>query len=72
MGLHDAILIKDNHIAVAGGVAAAVAAARDAAPGLPVEVEARDRGRGRRGALLRRETVLLDNMEPAALRRAVR
>jgi nicotinate-nucleotide pyrophosphorylase (carboxylating) len=72
MGLHDAILIKDNHIAVAGGVAAAVAAARDAAPGLPVEVEARTEAEVAEALASGAETVLLDNMEPAALRRAVR
>ena len=39
MGLGDAALIKDNHVAAAGGVAAAIAAVRAAAPGLPLEVE---------------------------------
>src|SRR4029077_19757003 len=40
VGLYDAILIKDNHIGLAGGVRAAVAAARAHRPGLPVEIEA--------------------------------
>ncbi|MBP2704285.1 L-aspartate oxidase [Microbispora sp. RL4-1S] len=39
MGLHDAALIKDNHVVAAGGVAAAFRAVRDAFPGLPIEVE---------------------------------
>src|SRR6266480_8112438 len=39
-GLFDAVLVKDNHIALAGGVAAAVARVRAANPGLPIEVEA--------------------------------
>jgi nicotinate-nucleotide pyrophosphorylase (carboxylating) len=39
MSLSDAALIKDNHVAAAGSVAAAFAAVRDRAPGLPVEVE---------------------------------
>jgi nicotinate-nucleotide pyrophosphorylase (carboxylating) len=39
MGLGDAALIKDNHVAAAGGVVAALRAVRDAAPGLPCEVE---------------------------------
>ena len=39
-GLFDAVLIKDNHIALAGGVAPAIARVRDANPGLPIEVEA--------------------------------
>src|ERR1700709_1961232 len=40
-GLYDAVLIKENHAAMAGGVAAAVRAARDAAPDVPLEVECR-------------------------------
>jgi nicotinate-nucleotide pyrophosphorylase (carboxylating) len=39
MGLHDAMLIKENHIAAAGGLGAAVAAARAAHPQAPLEVE---------------------------------
>ncbi|MSX12406.1 MAG: nicotinate-nucleotide diphosphorylase (carboxylating), partial [Actinobacteria bacterium] len=42
IGLWDAYLIKENHIAMAGGIAAAVAAARAADPELPLEVECRD------------------------------
>src|SRR5690242_14146040 len=38
-GLHDAVLIKDNHVAVAGGVGQAVRAVRAAQPEMPVEVE---------------------------------
>ncbi len=39
MGLGDAALIKDNHVTAAGGIAAAIAAVRTAAPGLPLQVE---------------------------------
>ncbi|MEU8193092.1 L-aspartate oxidase [Microbispora amethystogenes] len=39
MGLHDAALIKDNHVVAAGGVAEAFRAVRRAFPGLPIEVE---------------------------------
>src|ERR687886_2666802 len=42
MGLYDAILIKENHAALAGGVGEAVEAARAASPDLPLEVECRD------------------------------
>jgi nicotinate-nucleotide pyrophosphorylase (carboxylating) len=42
VGLFDAVLIKENHIAAAGGIAAAVAAARAHAPDMPLEVEVRD------------------------------
>ena len=58
MGLSDAALVKDNHVAAAGGVAAAFAAVRSLAASIPVEIEvdslaglARgDRRRGRHGA----------------------
>src|SRR4051795_5688873 len=40
-GLYDAVLIKENHAAMAGGIAAAVRAARAAAPDVPLEVECR-------------------------------
>ena len=40
IGLYDAFLIKENHISMAGGLAAAVAACRASSPDLPVEVEA--------------------------------
>ena len=46
MGLGDAALIKDNHVAAAGGIAAAIAAVRAAAPGLPLEVECDTPGPG--------------------------
>ena len=39
IGLYDAFLIKENHISACGGIAAAVSAAREHAPGKPVEVE---------------------------------
>ena len=71
MGLHDAILIKDNHIAVAGGIVAAVAAARQHAPGLPVEVEARTAAEVADALESGADTVLLDNMDVATLRAAV-
>jgi nicotinate-nucleotide pyrophosphorylase (carboxylating) len=41
-GLYDMVLIKENHAAMAGGVGAAVRAARELAPGLPLEVECTD------------------------------
>jgi nicotinate-nucleotide pyrophosphorylase (carboxylating) len=71
MGLNDAILIKDNHVAVAGGIEAAVAAARAANPGLAVEVEVDDLGQLDDALAARADTVLLDNMHPGLLREAV-
>jgi nicotinate-nucleotide pyrophosphorylase (carboxylating) len=70
-GLYDAILIKDNHIAVAGGIDRAVELARVAAPGLPVEVETRTEGEVIDALRVAADVILLDNMAPPALRRAV-
>ncbi|OLE80067.1 MAG: nicotinate-nucleotide diphosphorylase (carboxylating) [Actinobacteria bacterium 13_1_20CM_2_65_11] len=68
-GLWDAILIKDNHVAAAGGVAAAVRSARQAA--MPIEVEVDTLGQLDEALEVGAEIVLLDNMSPAEMRRAV-
>jgi nicotinate-nucleotide pyrophosphorylase (carboxylating) len=72
IGLYDAILIKENHIALAGGVARAVHAARRAQPELPVEVECRDLEEVAYALGVGAERLLLDNMETEELRKAVR
>lgn len=71
MGLYDAILLKENHIAIAGGVAAAVEAAREAQPSLPVEVECRTLDDVEAALAAGAGRLLLDNMEPETIRRAV-
>jgi nicotinate-nucleotide pyrophosphorylase (carboxylating) len=71
MGLYDAILIKENHAALAGGVGEAVRRAREAQPSLPVEVECRSLEEVREGAEAGADWLLLDNMSPAELREAV-
>jgi nicotinate-nucleotide pyrophosphorylase (carboxylating) len=71
MGLYDAILIKENHAALAGGVGEAVARAREAQPDLPVEVECRDLAEVRQGAEAGADRLLLDNMTPSELQAAV-
>ena len=71
MGLGDAALIKDNHVAAAGGVAQAIKAVRAAAPGLPLEVECDDLDQVRQALDAGAELILLDNMGLAALRAAV-
>lgn len=71
MGLFDMVLIKDNHIAAAGGIGAAVAAARVARPSLPVEVEAETIGQAAEAAAAGADLVLLDNMDDATLIEAV-
>jgi nicotinate-nucleotide pyrophosphorylase (carboxylating) len=72
MGLYDAILIKENHIAAAGSVTAAVAAARRAAPvGTVVEVEVEDIGQLREALAAGADRLLLDNFSLKRLREAV-
>jgi nicotinate-nucleotide pyrophosphorylase (carboxylating) len=68
-GLWDAILIKDNHVAAAGGVVAAVKRARRA--GMPVEVEVDSLEQLNEALQTGAETILLDNMSAAGMRRAV-
>lgn len=71
-GLDDAILIKENHIALAGGdLEEAVALARAAHPELPVEVECRDLAEVEAGLVARADRLLLDNMGPGGLAAAV-
>jgi len=63
MGLFDAILIKNNHIAAAGGVRQAMEAARTC--GLPIEIEVRTREELREALVCGAEHLLLDNLTPA-------
>ena len=71
VGLFDAILIKDNHIRLAGGVAAAVKRAREYRPGLPVEIEAETLDQVDEAIAARAETILVDNMSTAEIHEAV-
>jgi nicotinate-nucleotide pyrophosphorylase (carboxylating) len=72
-GLYDAILIKENHIAAAGGIAQAVARAREAAPALAdtLEVEVRDPEEIEQALTAGVGRLLLDNMDEAQLRAAI-
>jgi nicotinate-nucleotide pyrophosphorylase (carboxylating) len=70
-GLYDAILIKDNHIRLAGGVRDAVERARAHRPGLPVEIEAETLAQVDEALAARAETILVDNMSSAEIREAV-
>ncbi|MGI8460691.1 MAG: carboxylating nicotinate-nucleotide diphosphorylase [Solirubrobacterales bacterium] len=71
MGLYDAILIKENHAVLAGGVGAAVRLAIECRPDLTVEVECRDLAEVREALAAGASRLLLDNMVPAELRAAV-
>ncbi len=67
-GLFDMVLIKENHAALAGGVGAAVRAARAAFPDLPLEVECRTRAEVDEALEAGAPRILLDNMGPGDLR----
>ncbi len=71
MGLGDAALIKDNHVAAAGSVSKAIEAVRAAAPALPLEVECDDLSQVEEALAAGAELILLDNMDLADLRTAV-
>jgi nicotinate-nucleotide pyrophosphorylase (carboxylating) len=70
-GLYDAILIKENHIALAGGLGAAVAAARQAQPDQALEVECRDAAEVGVALQAGADRLLLDNMDLDGLSAAV-
>jgi nicotinate-nucleotide pyrophosphorylase (carboxylating) len=71
MGLYDAVLIKENHVALAGGVAKAVHAVRSGRPGSPVEIECRDLEEVAYAIGAGADRLLLDNMDLETLRGAV-
>ena len=70
-GLYDAILLKENHITVAGGVRAALERARAYSASLPVQIEVRDDGELREALTAGAESVLLDNMTAEEAMRCV-
>lgn len=70
-GLYDAILIKENHSAAAGGVGEAVRRARELRPDLPLAVEVRDAGEIDEALAAGAPRLLLDNMTPDEIRAAV-
>ncbi|MGN6202862.1 MAG: carboxylating nicotinate-nucleotide diphosphorylase [Solirubrobacterales bacterium] len=71
MGLYDAILIKENHAALAGGVGEAVRRSREAKPELSVEVEVRDLDEAAYALGTGVDRLLLDNMTPQSMKEAV-
>ena len=72
MGLDDAVLIKENHIALAGGLGEAVRRARDAHPDHAVEVECRSAAELAEALDAGAERLLLDNMSVTEVRAAVK
>nr|WP_083250897.1 carboxylating nicotinate-nucleotide diphosphorylase [Acidihalobacter aeolianus] len=71
IGLYDAILIKENHIAAAGSIAAAVGAARAMAPGVQVEVETEHLGELDQALAAGADIVMLDDYSLEDMRTAV-
>lgn len=71
IGLYDAFLIKENHIAACGGIAAAVAAARTIAPDKPVEVEVENLEELNQALSANADIIMLDNFTLDDMRKAV-
>ncbi|HEX6998917.1 MAG TPA: carboxylating nicotinate-nucleotide diphosphorylase [Gammaproteobacteria bacterium] len=71
LGLYDGVLIKENHIAAAGGVAAAVAAARRNTPSIPIEVEVETLDELREALDTDADRIMLDDFSLDDMRRAV-
>jgi nicotinate-nucleotide pyrophosphorylase (carboxylating) len=71
-GLFDAILIKDNHVRLAGGIRAAVSRSRASRPGLPIEVEAQTLGEVAEALDAGADIILVDNLTPEHAREAAR
>ncbi|KAF1689489.1 carboxylating nicotinate-nucleotide diphosphorylase [Pseudoxanthomonas taiwanensis] len=72
LGLYDAVMLKENHVRVAGSVAAAIAAARAARPSLPLIVEVETLDQLREALAAGCDRVLLDDFAAAGRREAVR
>ena len=70
-GLYDAVLIKDNHIRLAGGVKSAVDRSRRHCPGLPIEIEAQSLSQVDEALDAGADTILLDNLSIEEIRQAV-
>ncbi len=72
IGLWDAFLIKENHIAACGSIAAAVAEARRIAPGKPVEVETENQNELEQALAAAADIIMLDEFSLENMREAVR
>ena len=71
MGLYDRVLIKENHIAAAGSITQAIAAARRTAPGITVEVEVESLAQFQQALDAKPDIVMLDEFSHADMRAAV-
>ena len=71
IGLYDAFLIKENHIAACGSIAQAIETAKEQSPGKPVEVEVESLGELEKALQAGADIVMLDNFNLEFLREAV-
>jgi nicotinate-nucleotide pyrophosphorylase (carboxylating) len=72
MGLYDAVLIKDNHVRLAGGIAEAIRRVRGRGLALPIEVEVQSLLEVDQAALAGPDVIMLDNLDDDAIAEAVR
>lgn len=72
MGLYDAFLIKENHIAACGGIEAAISTAHKLHPGKAVEIEVRDLGELAQAIESGADIIMLDNFPLSNIREAVK
>ena len=71
MGLYDAFLIKENHIAAYGGIAQAIARATELAPGKPVEIEVENLDEFGQALAAKADRIMLDNFSDENIKAAV-
>jgi nicotinate-nucleotide pyrophosphorylase (carboxylating) len=71
MGLFDAFLIKENHIAACGSIEAAISRAREISPTKPIEVEVENLNELAQAVHAQADTIMLDNFSLGDLRKAV-
>jgi nicotinate-nucleotide pyrophosphorylase (carboxylating) len=71
LGLHDMVLIKENHIIAAGSIARAIETARRTSPGIPVEVEVESLAEFDQAIVAGADVILLDELSLADMRTAV-
>ncbi len=71
LGLHDMVLIKENHVAAAGSIAAAIEDARRLSPGVPVEVEVETLAELDAALAAKPDVIMLDEFSPDDMRTAV-
>lgn len=72
MGLYDGVLIKENHIAAAGGIGAVLAQARALAPDIPTQIEVESLAQLEEAIVCGARLILLDNFDLTGLREAVK